>query len=64
MITIFVALLSTFALIFIMFVCAFFVSKVNGIPFITAALAFAPDGIAEMAAMSVVLHAISSKVCV
>ena len=60
--TMVVALLSTFGLISIMFVCAFFVSKVTGITFVTAALAFAPGGIAEMATMSVVLHADSTFV--
>jgi uncharacterized membrane protein AbrB (regulator of aidB expression) len=45
-----------------MFVCAFFVSKVTGITFVTAALAFALGGIAEMATLSVVLYADSTFV--
>ncbi|MDQ0247359.1 membrane AbrB-like protein [Bacillus fengqiuensis] len=62
--TLLVALLSTLGLIIAMFVCAFFVSKITGITFITAALAFAPGGIAEMATTAVVLHADSTLVVV
>ncbi|HWO97400.1 MAG TPA: AbrB family transcriptional regulator [Bacillus sp. (in: firmicutes)] len=62
--TLLVALLSTLGLIVAMFVCAFFVSKVTGITFVTAALAFAPGGIAEMATTAVVLHADSTLVVV
>lgn len=60
--TMVVALLSTFGLISIMFACAFLVSKMTGISFVTASLAFAPGGIAEMATMAVVLHADSTFV--
>ncbi|TYR79405.1 AbrB family transcriptional regulator [Priestia megaterium] len=55
--TVLVAFFSTIGLILSMFVCAYIVSKITGIPFITAALAFAPGGIAEMTTTSVVLHA-------
>lgn len=55
--TMIVALLGTIGLILAMFVCAFIVSKVTGISLITANLAFAPGGIAEMATTAVVLHA-------
>jgi membrane AbrB-like protein len=55
--TVFVALLSTIGLVAAMFGCAFVVSKVTGISLITSALAFAPGGVAEMAATAVVLNA-------
>jgi uncharacterized protein len=60
--TIMVAFLSTMGLIFSMIMCAFFVSKVTGIALITAVLAFAPGGIAEMTTTSVVLNADSTFV--
>ncbi|KAB2490549.1 AbrB family transcriptional regulator [Priestia endophytica] len=60
--TIFVAFVSTIGLIVAMLVCAFFVSELTGISLVTAALAFAPGGIAEMATTSVVLHADSTLV--
>jgi membrane AbrB-like protein len=60
--TIMVAFLSTIGLIFSMIICAIFVSKVTGIALITAVLAFAPGGIAEMATTSVVLNADSTFV--
>lgn len=62
--TLLVALISMFGLIITMFVCALLVSKITGISFITAALAFAPGGIAEMATTAVVLHADSTFVVV
>lgn len=62
--TLLVALLSTLGLIIAMFACAFFISKITGITFITAVLAFAPGGIAEMATTAVVLHADSTLVVV
>ncbi|WP_226639646.1 AbrB family transcriptional regulator [Priestia flexa] len=55
--TIGVAFISTIVLIGTMFLCAYIVSEVGGIPFITTALAFAPGGVAEMATTSVVLGA-------
>lgn len=55
--TIGVAFISTIVLIGTMFICAYIVSEVGGIPFITTALAFAPGGVAEMATTSVVLGA-------
>lgn len=60
--TIIVAFLSTIGLIFSMIMCAIFVSKVTGIALITAVLAFAPGGIAEMTTTSVVLNADSTFV--
>ncbi|WP_026678659.1 AbrB family transcriptional regulator [Fictibacillus gelatini] len=60
--TLVVALLGTLGLIAAMLGCAFVVSKLTGITFVTAALAFAPGGVAEMATMSVVLHADSTLV--
>ncbi|MCM3694314.1 AbrB family transcriptional regulator [Neobacillus niacini] len=60
--TIIVAFLSTIGLIFSMIMCAIFVSKVTGISLITAILAFAPGGIAEMTTTSVVLNADSTFV--
>lgn len=55
--TITVALISTVVFIGAMFACAFVVSKATGLAFITAALAFAPGGVAEMATTAVVLEA-------
>jgi len=55
--TIGVAFISTIVLIGTMFICAYIVSEIGGIPFITTALAFAPGGVAEMATTSVVLGA-------
>ncbi|MBB6445265.1 AbrB family transcriptional regulator [Bacillus benzoevorans] len=55
--TVLVSLLSTIGLVAAMFGCAFAVSKITGISFITSVLAFAPGGVAEMAATAVVLHA-------
>ncbi|MBY6086125.1 AbrB family transcriptional regulator [Priestia flexa] len=55
--TIGVAFISTIVLIGTMFLCAYIISEVGGIPFITTALAFAPGGVAEMATTSVVLGA-------
>lgn len=60
--TLFVSLISTIGLILAMFLCAYFVSISTGITFITAALAFAPGGIAEMTTTAVVLHADSTFV--
>lgn len=55
--TVWVSLLSTIGLVAAMFGCAFAVSKITGISLITSVLAFAPGGIAEMAATAIVLHA-------
>jgi membrane AbrB-like protein len=52
-----VGLLASLGLILVMVACALIVSKITGIPFVTAVLAFAPGGIAEMATTSLVLHA-------
>ncbi|MFB9759551.1 AbrB family transcriptional regulator [Ectobacillus funiculus] len=60
--TLFVSLVSTISLILAMFLCAYLVSTLTGITFITAALAFAPGGIAEMTTTAVVLHADSTFV--
>ncbi|MFE4133543.1 AbrB family transcriptional regulator [Peribacillus sp. YIM B13482] len=62
--TIIVAFLSTIGLIFSMIICAIFVSKVTGIALITAVLAFAPGGIAEMTTTSVLLNADSTFIVV
>ncbi|WP_046175859.1 AbrB family transcriptional regulator [Domibacillus indicus] len=55
--TILIAFISTALFIAAMFACAFIVSKATGIAFMTAALAFAPGGVAEMATTAVVLQA-------
>ncbi|OLN22071.1 hypothetical protein BTO30_11290 [Domibacillus antri] len=60
--TLSVAFIGTIVFIAAMFVCAYVVSKVTGIAFITAALAFAPGGVAEMATTAVVLDADSTFV--
>ncbi|MEK4029512.1 MULTISPECIES: AbrB family transcriptional regulator [Bacillaceae] len=60
--TLIVGLISTIGLIGVMFACAYLVSLVTGIDFKTAALAFAPGGIAEMATTAVVLDADSTFV--
>ncbi|MBT2728326.1 AbrB family transcriptional regulator [Bacillus sp. ISL-75] len=60
--TMIIAFLSTIGLIFSMIMCAIFVSKVTGIALITAVLAFAPGGIAEMTTTSVALNADSTFV--
>ena len=57
-----VAFISTIGLIIAMFLCAFIVSYLTGIPLITSVLAFAPGGIAEMAATAIVLDADSTFV--
>ena len=57
-----VAFISTIGLIIAMFLCAFIVSYITGIPLITSVLAFAPGGIAEMAATAIVLDADSTFV--
>ncbi len=53
----FVSFLSITGLIVFMFICAYFVSTMTDISFITACLAFAPGGIAEMTTTALVLHA-------
>ncbi|WP_028403004.1 AbrB family transcriptional regulator [Ectobacillus panaciterrae] len=50
-------LLSSLILLFATVLCAFVVTELTNIPFITAILALAPGGIAEMATTSVALHA-------
>ncbi|KYC84217.1 hypothetical protein B4102_0948 [Heyndrickxia sporothermodurans] len=62
--TMWVSLLTTIGLIVSMLVCAYFVSIITGISFITSMLAFAPGGIAEMATTSAVLGADSTFVVV
>lgn len=59
-----VALFSTIGLILSLFICAFIVSKLTGITFVTAVLAFAPGGITEMATTAAVLHEDSTFVVV
>ncbi|MFJ5622703.1 AbrB family transcriptional regulator [Peribacillus loiseleuriae] len=60
--TLVVAFISTLMLIVAMFACAYFVSKITGMAFMTTALALAPGGIAEMATTAVVLDADSTFV--
>ncbi|WP_018395362.1 AbrB family transcriptional regulator [Bacillus sp. 37MA] len=60
--TLTVAFISTIVLIVAMFACAYAVSEMTGMAFMTAALAFAPGGIAEMATTAVVLDADSTFV--
>lgn len=55
--TLAISFLSTIFLIFSMFLCAYIVSVLTGLPLITSALAFAPGGIAEMTTTAVVLNA-------
>ncbi|ASN06379.1 AbrB family transcriptional regulator [Virgibacillus necropolis] len=58
----FISFLSTFGLIFSIFICAYIVSIVTDITFPTSALAFAPGGIAEMTTTAIVLDANSTFV--
>ncbi|MBT2573895.1 AbrB family transcriptional regulator [Bacillus sp. ISL-51] len=51
-----VGFISSVGLIAAMILSAVIVSKLTGIPMITSVLAFAPGGIAEMAATSITLH--------
>lgn len=60
--TLLISLFSTIGLISAMFLCAIFVSNLTEISLVTAVLAFAPGGIAEMTTTSVVLHADSTFV--
>lgn len=53
--TLIISSLCTIGLIFSMLVCAYIVSAITGITFITSALAFAPGGVAEMTTTAVVL---------
>ncbi|MET1030269.1 AbrB family transcriptional regulator [Domibacillus tundrae] len=55
--TIAISFVSTVLFIGAMFGCAYIVSKATGLAFMTAALAFAPGGVAEMATTAVVLNA-------
>ena len=55
--TMVIAFVSTVLFIAAMFACAYIVSKFTGLAFMTAALAFAPGGVAEMATTAVVLQA-------
>ncbi|WP_408010273.1 AbrB family transcriptional regulator [Pseudalkalibacillus sp. A8] len=56
------ALICTIGFILAMFGCSFIVSKLTEITFVTATLAFAPGGIAEMATTSVLLDGDSTFV--
>ena len=56
------SMLATIGLIVAMLGCALVVSKLTDISFTTAALAFAPGGIAEMSTASVLYHADSTFV--
>ncbi|RYL94387.1 AbrB family transcriptional regulator [Sporolactobacillus sp. THM7-4] len=60
--TVVIGLLGSLGLMASMLICALLVSYLTGISIITSILAFAPGGIAEMAATSVVLHADSTFV--
>ena len=53
--TLFVSSLCTMGFILSMILCAYIVSAITGVSFITSALAFAPGGIAEMTTTAVVL---------
>jgi membrane AbrB-like protein len=53
--TLLTSTLCTFGFILSMFLCAYIISAITGITFITSALAFAPGGIAEMTTTAVVL---------
>ncbi|KKI92248.1 membrane protein [Bacillus sp. SA1-12] len=53
--TLFISSVSTIGLIVSMFLCAYFVSRLTDVPFLTAGLAFAPGGIAEMTTTAFVL---------
>ncbi|MEC1719896.1 AbrB family transcriptional regulator [Schinkia azotoformans] len=53
--TLIISSLCTIILIFSILVCAYIVSTITGITFITSALAFAPGGVAEMTTTAVVL---------
>lgn len=55
--TLAVSFLSTLGLILFVFICAYFLSVITDIKFLTASLAFAPGGIAEMTTTALVLHA-------
>lgn len=55
--TVLIASVSTIGLVAAMFGCAYAVSELTGISFTTSMLAFAPGGVAEMAATAIVLHA-------
>jgi membrane AbrB-like protein len=54
--TLIVSFLSTIGLIVSVFICAYFVSVITDITFLTAGLAFAPGGIAEMTTTALVLN--------
>ncbi len=60
--TLAISFLSTIFLILSMFLCAYIVSLITGLPMITSALAFAPGGIAEMTTTAIVLDADSTFV--
>ncbi|MED4351321.1 AbrB family transcriptional regulator [Schinkia azotoformans] len=53
--TLIISSLCTIILIFSILVCAYIVSTITGITFITSSLAFAPGGVAEMTTTAVVL---------
>lgn len=53
----FFSFFSTIGLLFIMMLCAYIITNITGIPFVTTALAFAPGGVAEMTTVSVILQA-------
>ncbi len=54
--TLFVSLSCTIGLIVFVFICGYVVSVITDITFLTAGLAFAPGGIAEMTTTALVLH--------
>ncbi|MFJ8237932.1 AbrB family transcriptional regulator [Ureibacillus sp. NPDC094379] len=54
--TLLVSFISTIGLIVFVFICAYFVSVITDIPFLTAGLAFAPGGVAEMTTTALVLN--------
>ncbi|WP_257350431.1 AbrB family transcriptional regulator [Pseudalkalibacillus decolorationis] len=60
--TVYMSLICTIALILAVLGCSFVVAKMTGISFVTATLAFAPGGIAEMATTSILLDADSTFV--
>lgn len=57
-----VGLMSSMGLVILMAACSFFISEFTHIPLVTCLLAFAPGGVAEMAATAVALNADSTFV--
>ena len=60
--TLLISCLNTIGLILFTLICAYFVSRLTDITFLTASLAFAPGGIAEMTTTALVLNGDSTFV--